>query len=90
MGKAINLANRLMERFDIPADALPGTALITLTGSRRLHIERHRGILEYGREFISVNCGSQIIGIYGSALELASMSATQLLIIGDVQRVEFT
>jgi len=77
------------ERFEIPADALPGTALLTLTGNRRLHIDRHRGILEYGREFISINCGSIIISVYGVSLELAAMNAAEVLIIGDIQRVEF-
>ena len=89
MDKSNNAAGRFAERFDIPADALPGTSLITLTGNRRLHIQRHRGILEYGREYISVNCGSQIVGVFGSSLELASMSVNELLIIGDVQRIEF-
>ena len=89
MGKA-DRKSAFTERFDLPADVLPGTALITLTGSRRLHIGKHRGILEYGREFISVNCGSKIIGVYGAALELAAMNAAELLIIGDIQRVEFT
>ena len=90
MEKSNNAAGGLAERFDIPADALPGTPLITLTGNRRLHIQRHRGILEYGREHISVNCGSKIISVYGASLELAAMSAGELLIIGAVQRVEFT
>ena len=90
MGKYGNKASGLAERFDIPADALPGTALITLTGNRRLHIDRHRGILEYGRELISVNCGSKVIVVYGSGLELAAMSAADLLITGEINRVEFT
>ena len=89
MNKKDNFTAAFTERFDLPADVLPGTAVITLNGSRRLHIERHRGILEYGREFISVNCGSNILGVYGAALELASMNATELLIIGDIQRIEF-
>lgn len=90
MDRSNNPVQKLAERFDIPADALPGTALITMTGNRRLHIDRHRGILEYGREFISINCGSIIVGVYGQSLELASMSSSEMLIIGDVQRVEFT
>lgn len=90
MDKADNPVTRFAEKFDIPADALPGTPLITMTGNRRLHIDRHHGILEYGREFISVNCGSKMIGVYGNALELASMSSRELLITGNIHRVEFT
>jgi sporulation protein YqfC len=76
------------ERFDILA--LPGAPRLTLIGSGRLHIERHRGILEYGGEYISVNCGRQILGIFGGALELKSMSAEELLITGDISRIEFS
>ena len=90
MAKSDDMAARFAERFDIPADAMPGVPLITLTGNRRLHIYGHRGILEYGREFISVNCGSKIVGVYGTSLELASMNSAELLIAGDVRRVEFS
>jgi sporulation protein YqfC len=81
-------AERAAERFDIPA--LPGAARLSLLGSRRLHIERHRGILEYGEGFISVNCGRQILGIFGASLQLSSMSAEELLITGDIRRLEFS
>ena len=81
---------RITERFEIPTDALPGTPLLTLTGNQRLHIDKHRGILEYGCEFISVNCGARLLGIYGSSLELASMSSRELLITGEISRIEFS
>ncbi|MDR1065713.1 MAG: YabP/YqfC family sporulation protein [Oscillospiraceae bacterium] len=88
MDKAIGAAARAAERFDIPAPL--GAPRLTLTGARRLHIERHRGILEYGTEFISVNCGKKVLGVYGASLELASMSAGELLIIGDIHRIDFS
>lgn len=90
MEKSKRAVDRFTERFEIPGDALPGTPLITLTGSRRIHIDKHKGILEYGQEFISVNCGNKLIGVFGASLELASMNARELLITGDIQRIEFT
>ncbi|MDR0838124.1 MAG: YabP/YqfC family sporulation protein [Oscillospiraceae bacterium] len=90
MGRGRNAAARFAERFDIPDDAFSGVSRLTLTGERRLHIERHRGILEYGRELISVNCGKKILSVYGAKLDLVSMSAEELLITGEIQRIEFS
>ena len=79
---------RTAELFDLPGEALAGMPRITLTGNRRVHIDCHRGILEYTNELIAVNGGAVILKIHGERLDIASMSAEELLITGDVQRLE--
>jgi sporulation protein YqfC len=80
---------RAAEFFDLPGDILAGLPKITMTGSRRLHIENHRGLLEYDTALITVNCAGGILGVYGSKLELVAMTAEELLISGNISRVEF-
>ena len=80
--------SRMTERFDIPAEALGATRL-TVTGERRIMIERHGGILEYSHELISVNCGRRVLLIYGSRLDLVAMTSEELLITGEIARIEF-
>jgi sporulation protein YqfC len=77
---------RIEEIFDLPS--LAGSATITLTGERRVHIENHHGVLAYERDMISVSCGDKIVHIYGQKLELRSMSDVEMLITGDVARIE--
>ena len=79
---------RATERFEIPSEAL-GATRMTVTGERRILIERHRGILEYSRELISVNCGRRVLSIYGARLDLVAMTSEELLIVGDIVRIEF-
>jgi len=81
-------AMRTAERLEIPHEVFGGTR-ITITGERRLLIEKHRGILEYGRELITVNCGRRIVEVYGSQLDLVTMTAEALLITGELSRIEF-
>ncbi|MDR0905933.1 MAG: YabP/YqfC family sporulation protein [Oscillospiraceae bacterium] len=88
MDTAKSALARAAERFDIPGEAL-GQTRITITGERRLFIEKHRGILEYGRELISVNCGRKILAVYGTKLDLVSMTSEELLITGEITRIEF-
>lgn len=90
MQKPKSPVTRLTEYFDIPTDAVTGVTHLTITGNRRLHVYRHNGVLEYSRELISVNCGKKILEVHGVQLDLVSMSSAELLIIGDICRIEFS
>ena len=80
---------RAAEIFEIPGEALAGMTRLEMTGSRRLHIEGHKGVLEYSGALIAVNGGEKIIRIYGVQLEIISMNAEELLITGDIHKFEF-
>ena len=77
------------ETLDIPGDIAAGIFRVTATGYRKVHIENHRGILEYGDETIRVNCGRTIVKISGKELEVKTISKSELLITGDVDVLSF-
>jgi len=85
---AKNAMQYAADRFDLPAEVMAGAPKLTLTGWNRLHIENHRGILEYGQNLIIVNAGQMILKISGSGLELVSMSAEELLITGRMTGID--
>lgn len=84
------MLERAVDTFDLPGEVLIGMPKLTITGNRRLHIECHKGILEYDRCLIIVNGGSVLVKIRGEDLEICSMSAEELLIMGFVVSVEFS
>lgn len=69
-------------------EAIPaGHPLLELYGDRRVLIEHHRGVIEYGRERIQVCARYGQICICGSCLELAKMTSEQLVITGRIDSV---
>lgn len=84
-----NILEKAAEAFDLPAEVLAGMPKITMTGYRRIHIECHKGLLEYDGSLIVVNGGPVIIKLRGEDLELCSMSAEELLITGTVYGIDF-
>jgi sporulation protein YqfC len=88
--KTTDAITKISEKLDLPPDTLSGQARVTLVGSRSVRVESHRGLLEYDTALISVNCGEKILGIYGQNLEILSMNAVELLIRGDVSRIELS
>lgn len=75
--------------FDLPGEAVAGVPRVTVTGTSRVHVENHRGLLEYGTEEICVNAGRQIIRIRGKHLELSAMSDIEMVTTGVISSVEF-
>ena len=82
--------DKTAELFDLPQEVLRGAPRVTVTGCRRVFVESHWGILEYGDGEIDVNGGSVIIRVRGQGLRLNSMTGGELLITGEISGLEFS
>ena len=84
-----SIVDRAVDAFDLPGEVLAGMSKLTVTGNRRIHIECHKGILEYDSSLIAINGGAVVVKIRGQDLEIISMSADEILIKGFVVGIEF-
>lgn len=82
------ILDHLSEAADLQDEAIPGLPLIEIMGDRRVLIEHHCGVTEYGCEQISVKVKQGSVCIYGSKLELALMTKEQLIICGFIEGVK--
>lgn len=72
----------LLDEADL--GALPGHPIVELAGDRRVLIENHFGVKEYGRERITVKMRYGEISIQGECLEILRMTREQLVIRGRI------
>lgn len=84
-----NIIDKVADVMDLPGEVIGGVPRVTVTGCRRVFIENHRGILEYGEKEIDINGGRVIIRIHGEELRLCSMNDGELLVAGTVLGLEF-
>ena len=84
-----SMIDRAVDAFDLPGEILAGLPKLTVTGNRRIHIECHKGIVEYDGGLIAVNGGAVLVKIRGEGLEIISMTAEEILIKGLVVAIEF-
>ena len=63
--------------------------LVEILGDRRVLIEQHRGVLEYGCHEIGVRVNFGILLITGNSLRLSRMTKDQLVICGSIDGVRF-
>ena len=78
---------KLFESADLPGEPLPGQSVVELAGDRRVLIENHRGVTEYGQGKISVRVRYGIVVVCGCGLELSRMTREQLVITGRIDGV---
>lgn len=80
--------HRITDGAQLFGESLPGVSILELAGDSRILIERHGGVLEYGRERISIrmNYGSLCIG--GSGLELKHMTRQLLVVTGCIDHIK--
>lgn len=87
MKKQKSFTQRLMDGADLPTETLPKQPLLELCGDRRILIENHGGVTEYGQEKIQVRVKYGAISVCGSGLRLCRMNGQQLVIMGRIDAV---
>lgn len=82
------LSRRVAASF-LAEDFADGCPRIEIMGDRRVLIENHKGILEYGDTLMRINCGKMIVRIVGTELELRALSLSELAVTGKIASVEY-
>ena len=87
MERRKGIMDRLIEEADLPGELLPGQSVVELAGDRRVLIENHRGVTEYGQGKISVRVRYGLVVVCGCGLELSRMTREQLVITGQIDGI---
>ena len=88
MGAGRNWGEEIAERFDLPPETRAQVPRVTLSGNRRVVVENHRGLLEYGEDTVEVAGGRIRVRIHGTELQLRAMDRNDLVITGRILSVE--
>jgi sporulation protein YqfC len=84
-----SVLDRAVETFDLPAEVLRGMPKLTATGSVRLHIECHQGLLEYDPSLIIINGGEMLVTVRGQGMDISAMNSEEILIKGLIRGIDF-
>lgn len=87
MKKQRGWIERIADSADLQGEAFPGQPVVEIFGERRVLIEHHNGVIEYGRERIQIRVHYGFLCVCGSCLELARMTGEQLVITGRIDGV---
>lgn len=87
--KKKNIFERTMDKLELPGEVLADLPRVSMTGSSRLLVENHKGLMDYGEEMILIAGGRITVKVLGEQLELCAMTTEALLIRGEIFQIEF-
>ena len=79
--------DRIIMATDLGTEPSPKLPLVEIAGNRRVLIENHRGVSQYGSNEICVNVDYGCVYICGQKLDLLCMSKEQLIVTGVIESV---
>ena len=84
-------SGRLRELGDnfLAEDLDPRLSRVEVTGDRRVHVENHRGSLEYSDTVMRIALAGSELRITGHGLELSALTLTELTVSGTVCALEY-
>ncbi len=83
------LKNKIERITDI-TEKLVKPVSIDITANNEALINGSKGVIEYTDERVKINCGNMIIGFYGNCLSITSLCVDEVLVTGEIIRIDFT
>lgn len=81
---------RILDRLlEVPEEVANRETKLTLLGFKKMLIENYKAILEYQDFFIRISIDIGIININGFNLKLNEMTSDDIMVIGDIDSVDF-
>ena len=87
MKKNGNILDRMAIAVDLPGEAIPGYPLIEIAGERRVLLENHKGVVQYGDTAICLRVSYGFVKVHGCDLRLIRMTRQQVIICGRIESV---
>lgn len=85
-----SVIRHLLDSSGLEDECVPGQAVVELLGDRRVLVENHQRILEYGQERICIRVNYGRICVLGCNLRLRQMTGRKLLITGNIHGIELS
>ena len=77
------------DNFFVSPDILQNQPLIHLSGTSRLHIENHKGIIEYSPTLVRVDTTCGIFYVHGRELLVKEIDTTNILVFGEIKSMNY-
>ena len=72
-----------------PREVISDVPRITLTGHERLHVEQHKGLVDYAADAIALRTACGLMRIDGAGMRFVTYTAAEAVILGRIDSIIF-
>ena len=79
----------MADLLEIPRDLVLDLPKLTVIGRNEIHLENHRGIIEYSLNRVRINLSRGYLELEGDAFEIKALLSDEVYIIGDIRSIKY-
>ncbi|NLW90510.1 MAG: sporulation protein YqfC [Syntrophomonadaceae bacterium] len=79
----------MADLLEIPRDLVLDLPKLTIIGRNEIHLENHRGIIEYSLNRVRINLSRGYLELEGDAFEIKALLSDEVYIIGDIRSIKY-
>ena len=72
-----------------PREVISDVPRLTLIGYERLHVEQHKGLIDYAPEAIAMRTACGLMRIAGAGMRFITYTAAEAVIVGRIDSISF-
>lgn len=86
----LSAGERLAKVLGLPPEVVANLPEITMSGSRTLTVENHKGVVDYGEELIRINTGAGMLEIEGNGFDILAITDEVIALTGRIRALRFS
>lgn len=79
----------MADLLEIPRDLVLDLPKLTVVGRSEIHLENHRGIIEYSLNRVRVNLARGYLELEGSDFEIKALLPDEMVITGEIRSIRY-
>ncbi|HWP95528.1 MAG TPA: sporulation protein YqfC [Syntrophomonadaceae bacterium] len=83
------IGRTVADMLEIPRDLVFDLPRVTLVGRNELHIENHRGVIEFNPDRMRINLSRGYMEIEGQGLEIDALMPEEISIRGEIYSLKY-
>lgn len=86
-GRKESLLRKFADVLELPKDIVMDLPRVTMVGNVQLHVENHRGIIEYTFDKVRINTTRGELVIFGEKLQVGNINPDEIVVDGRIETV---
>lgn len=76
--------------LDIPKDITMDLPRLTMVGNVQLHVENHRGVLDFTEEYLRLALSKGTLEVRGKDLSIRTIMTEEVMVVGAIFELKYT
>jgi sporulation protein YqfC len=86
---SVTIKEKVSKLLEIPDEVATDRPKITTMGRKEVFVENYKGIIEFTNEIVRINSNHGVITITGHNMKIKEITCDDIIIVGDIENIDY-